>query len=349
MPSLTDPRRSVNPPRHDQKVVEVAKYVAALQLRRGMPIDADDAFQEAALWALEWNERYGAGHTGSPFNPMTATALTRTTNFAFRYRHQLTITDDAIRKRKRIASYVPAEQLEERLEDLGDGEPLRLEGEADRRRGLGQLLRGIRKRERRLVRAVFERSVDDLRALALRCKTSYKRARALVRRILDVMGADPMVAHLQRFVRERPPARDPRLPEVGAELAHGALRCTVLADGFSYAGKTYSSISAAARAAAADAGKFSEAVNGFRFWGLENGGRLLSAAWDEKGKAPTRAAASRRRKRSRTCMPSGTSRRRKAPRRSVVRRRQSTSASPTLAHCRRSPRKKKAASRSRRS
>lgn len=64
---------------------------------------------------------------------------------------------------------------------------------------------------------------------------------------------------------------DPRLPPRGATLTRivgtKRLECQVEADGFRYAGKLHSSLSAAASAAARDAG-VSASQNGFIFWGL---------------------------------------------------------------------------------
>lgn len=62
------------------------------------------------------------------------------------------------------------------------------------------------------------------------------------------------------------PDRDPRLPKPGTVLTRRhkgrLLRCTVLEDGFEFAGETYTSLSAAAKAASGSH------TNGFRFWGL---------------------------------------------------------------------------------
>lgn len=62
------------------------------------------------------------------------------------------------------------------------------------------------------------------------------------------------------------PNRDPRLPKPGTVLTRRhkgrLLRCTVRDDGVEFAGETYASLSAAAKAASGSH------INGFRFWGL---------------------------------------------------------------------------------
>lgn len=68
---------------------------------------------------------------------------------------------------------------------------------------------------------------------------------------------------------------DPRIPPVGTVIQkldrHGSVRCEckVEADGFRYNGQLYSSLSAAAMAAATDLGLENKTQNGFTFWGLE--------------------------------------------------------------------------------
>lgn len=70
-----------------------------------------------------------------------------------------------------------------------------------------------------------------------------------------------------------PMVRDPRLPPPGTVLvkrnkaAEERCRCTVTAEGVEYAGKLYSSLSAAGSAAATDLG-LKGAINGYIFWGL---------------------------------------------------------------------------------
>jgi cytoskeletal protein RodZ len=68
--------------------------------------------------------------------------------------------------------------------------------------------------------------------------------------------------------------RDERLPAAGTVLTKRTregktVTCTVLADGGAeYKGQTYRTLSAAARAAAADLKIFAISQNGFLFWGV---------------------------------------------------------------------------------
>lgn len=88
-------------------------------------------------------------------------------------------------------------------------------------------------------------------------------------------------------------APDPRLPAPGTVIQkrdrHGRVRCecTVEKDGIRFEGKTYSSLSAAAVAAAKDLGLAGKAMNGFVFWGLTKPPRpgadpvaALERAWE---------------------------------------------------------------------
>jgi len=86
---------------------------------------------------------------------------------------------------------------------------------------------------------------------------------------------------------------DARLPPVGTVIEkrdrHGQVRCecTVEEGGISYGGTLYSSLSAAAMAAAADLGLTNKTQNGYTFWGLSKPPRAptdpleaLERAWD---------------------------------------------------------------------
>ena len=84
-------------------------------------------------------------------------------------------------------------------------------------------------------------------------------------------------------------ASDPRLPPVGTKLIkrdrHGRVRaeCEVVDGGFRYDGKTYTSLSAAASAAAVSLGG-QKSVNGWVFFGLAKPARPMKdeAAWLRK-------------------------------------------------------------------
>lgn len=89
------------------------------------------------------------------------------------------------------------------------------------------------------------------------------------------------------------PVPDQRLPAPGTIIQkkdrHGRVRCecTVEKDGIRFKGKTYSSLSAAAVAAAKDLGLAGKAMNGFVFWGLTKPPRpgadpvaALERAWE---------------------------------------------------------------------
>lgn len=91
---------------------------------------------------------------------------------------------------------------------------------------------------------------------------------------------------------------DPRVPPRGATLTRVVgtkrLECQVEADGFRYAGKLHPSLSAAASAAARDAG-LSASQNGFVFWGLiqpsaaRSPAASMAARWREYEAALRRA------------------------------------------------------------
>jgi hypothetical protein len=89
------------------------------------------------------------------------------------------------------------------------------------------------------------------------------------------------------------PVPDQRLPAPGTVIQkkdrHGRVRCecTVEKDGIRFKGKIYSSLSAAAVAAAKDLGLAGKAMNGFVFWGLTKPPRpgadpvaTLERAWE---------------------------------------------------------------------
>jgi hypothetical protein len=92
---------------------------------------------------------------------------------------------------------------------------------------------------------------------------------------------------------ERPEATNSRLPPVGTVIEkrdrRGAVRCAceVTEKGVRYRGTLYTSLSAAAVAAAKDLGLAAKAINGFTFWGLAKPARpaadplaALERAWD---------------------------------------------------------------------
>ena len=78
---------------------------------------------------------------------------------------------------------------------------------------------------------------------------------------------------------KKPRAQLDRLPPVGTIIQkadrHGAVRCEceVIDGGVRYAGKNYTSISAAANAAAVDLGLTCTTLNGFLWWGLDQAPR----------------------------------------------------------------------------
>ncbi|HEY3450901.1 MAG TPA: DUF2924 domain-containing protein [Myxococcales bacterium] len=87
---------------------------------------------------------------------------------------------------------------------------------------------------------------------------------------------------------KRPPRqRDARLPAPGTVLtktsrAGKKVECRVTEAGVDYKGATYRSLSAAGRAAAADLGAFSRAINGYLFW-LFGGSRETAVdLWRER-------------------------------------------------------------------
>lgn len=118
-------------------------------------------------------------------------------------------------------------------------------------------------------------------------KTSGRLAPATaVARIKEALGTKkasevtPPVAVEQPATTEAPiapaqPERDPRLPAVGTILRrvdrHGTVKaeCTVEADGFTFAGEKFKTLSGAAMAAAKSLGLTSTTQNGFTFWQLD--------------------------------------------------------------------------------
>lgn len=98
-------------------------------------------------------------------------------------------------------------------------------------------------------------------------KTTSKKAtdiRAVVRRMIrEELGVEPASR------RHRHATLEP-----GTKLEHRqngrvVATCAVLSDGFRYRRRVYSSISAAANAAAAHLGQRSRSLNGWVFWGVE--------------------------------------------------------------------------------
>lgn len=73
--------------------------------------------------------------------------------------------------------------------------------------------------------------------------------------------------------KQQPSQRDARLPLPGTKLTKRTrdgrtVECTVVEDGIQYRGQIFKTLSAAGRAAAANLGVFSQAINGYLFWGL---------------------------------------------------------------------------------
>lgn len=352
MPSLTDPQSVVKraPSAAGLKAMEAAAFVRAAAAGRGLqPADLDDVFQEAALWALQWNADYGAEARGNPFNPMVAVAFRRTKISIRQAQHAVSVTSDAVRKNKTIGPDVPivgcghGDEFEDGQRvavDVADedalGPDLLLAGEEERFANVQRVVGRLGTKEQLLARSALSAKDGSIRALAKRCKVSVSKARAVLRRLVAAVGHDPSVAHLRRF------ARDERLPAIGTVLRREAggrlVECRVGLDTFHYAGESYPSLSAAARAASRSLGLFSDAVNGYVFWRLAERPRVLSPAWNRRPRNASRrtcAAGSRKRKRSPRCTASVTSPQRKEPKRSAAQRAASTSASRTPARSRR--------------
>lgn len=124
-------------------------------------------------------------------------------------------------------------------------------------------------------------------------KTSTKKPGSISKDVAPKAAATPAPKASKAPTPKAAPAptsRDARLPAVGTVLRkldrHGAVRCecTVVAEGIRYKGTTYTSISAAAMAAARDLGLKNKTFNGFTWWGLSKPTRpasdpLADRAW----------------------------------------------------------------------
>lgn len=300
----------------NRKAVEAAKYVRSKFVgKRG--VDADDVFQEAVLWALEWADRYGGTFDGeNPFTPMTSVGMRRAMLAAGRGRHTASITEHGLRSGWEIWAAVPitdcgGQDDDETAVQVPEHRPapdLLLAGEAARRRRVARLVADLQPGEHRLVRAVIEGQAPGLRVLAQRCGLSRKQAARVLRRLADALGEDP-IARTARTL-----SQDQRLPKPGTVLRRRVgdreVECRITTDGlFEYAGRRYRSLSAAALDASRDVGRPRVAINGFEFWGLLGSGRVISGAWKNRRNADegTPAATSHPSKRAATCAPSATS------------------------------------------
>lgn len=294
MPRVTDQSAAVKTPAVagglprtvvEQKAQEVAAFVRARMRRTTPEQDHDDVYQEAVLWALEWAERYGEKFVGdNPFTKMSAVAFRRARRMVNRARYQQSVSEHVADRRGKAAVGVPTGAspiagcgYSGSIEDDGCvksvqvGEAAReslLPGEDARRSAAELVLRALRPDERRLVRGVA--GGERLR----KSKVAPRRARRALRRFADAVGPDPSILPI------RLAARDPRLPPPNTvlEVEHGErpVRLVVGVETFTYDGKTFASISAAAERAAADVGLCTKAQNGYEFWGLGRRRRLAA-------------------------------------------------------------------------
>lgn len=180
----------------DEKILEVAGFVRATYLRRGVPGDGNDIYQDAALASLITRDRYADRMQGNPFNYLSTAAFrwTKVTSL-----QRLAVVSVSARKAEL------ATQLQKRVDIskaglLEEDAHLRLAGELDRRLKVGRLLARLNRKGRRLITVAIESEGQSLRVMARRSKMGKRRAAKVLASFVRAIGPDPSVEHLRRVI-----------------------------------------------------------------------------------------------------------------------------------------------------
>jgi hypothetical protein len=197
----------------DAKILEVAGVLTAGFIRKGVPLPAEEIYQEAALQALETAEKYGHKMRGNPFSYLALCAGADTKIATIKQLVPVTISEFAAAGRVRGLNVYDL-QHRDRVDDVGDRRKggrkreddvydrpeITLRGELERLRAVTALMKRLPVRERRLVVAAMEEGGGDIDGLARRCKVPRRKATGVIRRFVRAVGDDPAVEHLRRVI-----------------------------------------------------------------------------------------------------------------------------------------------------
>lgn len=197
----------------DAKILEVAGVLTAGFVRKGVPLAAEEIYQEATLQALETAEKYGHKMRGNPFSYLALCAGADTKIATIKQLIPVSISEFAAAGRVRGLNVYDLQHREQlhgsadrqsrhakREPELYDRPEITLRGELERLRAVIALMKRLPVRERRLVVAAMEDRGGDIDGLARRCKVPRRKATGVIRRFVRAVGDDPAVEHLRRVI-----------------------------------------------------------------------------------------------------------------------------------------------------
>lgn len=180
----------------DEKIMEVAGFVRASYLRRGVPCEGNDVYQDAALASLITRERYGDRMQGNPFNYLSAVAFRWAKLNSLRMLSVVSVSE----KKIGLATEMQKRVGVDKAVLLEEDPQLRLRGELDRRLKVGRLLARLSRKGRRLITVAIESEGQSLRVMARRSKMGKRRAAKVLASFVRAIGPDPSVEHLRRVI-----------------------------------------------------------------------------------------------------------------------------------------------------